>query len=101
MARRPGCREGGDTLGAHSALTEVVTGTEGSEAVPAPELVGLEAAMVTAVNAEREARGLPLYRVDDPPHRNNILHAYYTRFGVGVAYRLPGWYIFVLDFAGD
>jgi uncharacterized protein YkwD len=152
-----------------TAPTEVMTGTAGIEAGPAPELVALEAAMVTAVNAEREARGLPPYRVDDtltavarahaqdmvardyvghgspegkrvrdrlrdagldldrggenyyvstqsaeeavahtlswfmddPPHRNNILHGYYTRMGVGVAYRSPGWYIFVLDFAGD
>ena len=149
--------------------TEAVTGTAGIEAVPVAELVGLEAAMVAAVNAEREAHDLPTYRVDDtlaavarahaqdmvardyvghsspegkrvrdrlrdagldldragenyyvttlpaeeavahtlgwfmddPPHRNNILHGYYTRFGVGVAYRPPGWYIFVLDFAGD
>jgi uncharacterized protein YkwD len=125
--------------------------------------------MLEAVNAERQARGLPAYRVDetlaavawahaqdmvargylghfspegkgvrdrlrdagldlvragenyyvttrpaqeavaatlawfmgDPPHRANILHGYYTRMGVGVAYRAPGWYIFVLDFAGD
>ncbi len=152
-----------------TAPTEVVTGTAESEAVPVPELVALEEAMVTAVNAEREAHGLPPYRVDDtlaavarahaqdmvardyighsspegkrvrdrlrdagldldragenyyvttrpaeeavahtlswfmddPPHRNNILHGYYTRMGVGVASRSPGWYIFVLDFAGD
>jgi uncharacterized protein YkwD len=125
--------------------------------------------MVRAVNAEREARGLPAYRVDetlaavarahaqdmvardyvghtspegkrvrdrlrdagldldragenyyvttrraeeavantlawfmgDPSHRDNVLHGYYTRIGVGVAYRPPGWYVFVLDFAGD
>ena len=37
----------------------------------------------------------------DPPHRDNILHDFYTRIGVGVAYGPPGWYIFVLDFAGD
>jgi len=155
--------------------TEALTGTAGIDATPttvdgpAAELTGLEAAMVAAVNVEREARGLPPYRVDDtlatvarahaqdmvardyvghtspggkrvrdrlrdagldldragenyyvttqsaqeavahtlswfmddPPHRNNILHGYYTRIGVGVAYRSPGWYIFVLDFAGD
>ncbi len=65
MARRPSCREGGDTLGTHSAPTEVVTGTAGSEAVPAAELIGLEAAIATAVNAGREAHSLPPYRVDD------------------------------------
>jgi uncharacterized protein YkwD len=158
-----------------AAPTEVVTDTAEIEGAPTPvaspaaELVGLEAAMLAAVNAEREARGLPPYRLDDtlatvarahaedmvardyvghtspegkrvrdrlrdagldldragenyyvttrpaeeavahtlgwfmddPPHRNNILHGYYTRIGVGVAYRPPGWYIFVLDFAGD
>jgi uncharacterized protein YkwD len=36
-----------------------------------------------------------------PSHRDNILHDYYTRIGVGVAYKPPGWYIFVLDFVGE
>jgi uncharacterized protein YkwD len=35
------------------------------------------------------------------PHRNNILHEHYTRLGVGVAEGPPGWYTFVLVFAGD
>ncbi len=171
------------------AITETVptgpvTGTAGIEEMPAPEplmdtaqeeagpaaeLAMLEATMLEAVNAEREAHGLPAYRLDDtlaavarahaqdmvardyvghtspegervrgrmrdagidldragenyyvttqpaeeavahtlswfmddPPHRHNILHDYYTRIGVGVAYKPPGWYIFVLDFAGD
>lgn len=37
----------------------------------------------------------------DPPHRKNILHTHYDRIGVGVAEGPPGWYIFVLDFAGE
>jgi uncharacterized protein YkwD len=167
-----------------TALAEPMTDTMGVEQVPAPEpstdttpteagaaaeLAILEAAMLEAVNAEREAHGLPPYRLDemlaavarahaqdmvardyvghtspegervrgrlrdagmdldragenyyvttrpaeqavartlnwfldDPPHRRNILHDYYTRIGVGVAYKPTGWYIFVLDFAGD
>jgi uncharacterized protein YkwD len=150
---------------ASEPLTDAVQAKAGSAA----ELATLEAAMVRAVNAEREARGLPAYRVDetlaavarahaqdmvardyvghtspegkrvrdrlrdagldldragenyyvttrraeeavantlawfmgDPSHRDNVLHGYYTRIGVGVAYRPPGWYVFVLDFAGD
>ena len=149
--------------------SEPLTDTVQAKAGPAAALAALEAAMVRAVNAEREARGLPAYRVDetlaavarahaqdmvardyvghtspegkrvrdrlrdagldldragenyyvttrpaeeavattlawfmgDPSHRDNVLHGYYTRIGVGVAYRPPGWYIFVLDFAGD
>ena len=148
---------------------EPLTDAAQAEAGPAAELAMLEAAMLEAVNAEREAHGLPAYRSDDtlaavarahaqdmvardyvghtspegervrgrlrdvgmdldragenyyvttrpaeeavahtlswfmgdPPHQNNILHDYYTRIGVGVAYKPPGWYIFVLDFAGD
>jgi uncharacterized protein YkwD len=34
-------------------------------------------------------------------HRNNILHHNYDRIGVGVAEGPPGWYTFVLVFAGD
>lgn len=154
-----------DGLAASEALTDTVQ----AEAGPTAEVVALEVAMVAAVNAEREARGLPAYRVDetlaavarahaqdmvardyvghtspegkrvrdrlrdvglnldragenyyvttrpaeeavsitlawfmgDPSHRDNVLHDHYTRIGVGVAYRPPGWYIFVLDFAGD
>lgn len=33
-------------------------------------------------------------------HRNNILHANYNRLGVGVTEGPPGWYTFVLVFAG-
>jgi uncharacterized protein YkwD len=167
-----------------AVLTEPMTDAAGIEEVPAPaplmdtaqaeadpsaELAMLEAAMVEAVNAERETHGLPAYQVDDmlaavarahaqdmvardyvghtspegervrdrlsdagldlaragenyyvttrpadeavaytlnwfmgdPPHRHNILHDYYTRIGIGVAYKSPDWYIFVLDFAGD
>ena len=56
---------------------------------------------VTTRPAEEAVAHTLNWFMDDPPHRNNILHEYYTRFGVGVAYRPPGWYIFVLDFAGD
>ena len=38
--------------------------------------------------------------MDDPPHRDNILSAHYTRIGVGVAGGPEKGYIFVLDFAG-
>jgi len=37
----------------------------------------------------------------DPPHRDNILHTHYDRVGVGVTEGPPGWYTFVLDFAGE
>jgi DNA-binding NarL/FixJ family response regulator len=37
----------------------------------------------------------------DPPHRKNILHTHYDRIGVGVVEGPPGWYTFVLDFAGE
>jgi uncharacterized protein YkwD len=37
----------------------------------------------------------------DAPHRKNILHTHYDRIGVGVAEGPPGWYTFVLDFAGE
>jgi uncharacterized protein YkwD len=35
------------------------------------------------------------------PHRNNILHSHFDHLGVGVAEGPPGWYTFVLVFAGD
>jgi len=35
------------------------------------------------------------------PHRNNILHDHFGRIGAGVAEGPPGWYTFVLVFAGD
>lgn len=35
------------------------------------------------------------------PHRANILHANYSRIGVGVAEGPAGWYTFVLVFSGD
>jgi len=159
-----------DTVGIDQVpAPEPLTDTAQAEASPAAELAMLEAAMLEAVNAEREAHGLPAYRLDDtlaavarahaqdmvareyvghtspegervrgrlrdvgmdldrvgenyyvttqpveeavahtlswfmgdPPHRNNVLHDHYTRIGVGVAYKPAGWYIFVLDFAGD
>ncbi len=34
-------------------------------------------------------------------HRNNILHSHFDHIGVGVAEGPPGWYTFVLVFAGD
>ena len=153
-----------DTAGIEEAPPEPL-----ADAAPTEELGTLEAAMLEAVNAEREAHGLPPYRLDDtlaavarahaqdmvardyvghtspdgdrvrgrlrdagmdldragenyyvttrpaeeavahtlswfmgdPPHRDNLLHDYYTRIGVGVAHKPSGWYIFVLDFAGD
>lgn len=39
--------------------------------------------------------------MDDPPHRDNILHEVYTRVGIGIAGGPPGAYTAVLDFAGD
>ena len=39
--------------------------------------------------------------MDDPPHRDNILHRRYTRLGIGVASGPQGQYVLVLDFAGD
>jgi uncharacterized protein YkwD len=161
--------EGAPAPAADPAASEPPPDTTQAEAGPSAELAALEAAMVAAVNAEREANGLPAYRVDetmaavaqahaddmvardyaghtspegkrvrdrlrdagldldragenyyvstrsaeesvahtlgwfmgDPPHRKNILHGYYARFGVGVALGPQGWYIFVLDFAGD
>jgi uncharacterized protein YkwD len=161
--------EGAPAPAADQAASEPPPDTTPAEADPSAELAALEAAMMEAVNAEREARGLPAYRVDEtitavarahaqdmvarnyvghtspegkrvrdrlrdagldvdragenyyvttapaeeavvvtlawfmghPPHPDNILHDYYTRIGVGVAYRPSGIYIFVLDFVGD
>jgi uncharacterized protein YkwD len=56
---------------------------------------------VTTRPAEEAVAYTLAWFMGDPPHRNNILHDYYTRIGVGVAYGPPGWYIFVLDFTGD
>jgi uncharacterized protein YkwD len=56
---------------------------------------------VTTRPAEEAVAYTLAWFMGDPPHRHNILHAYYTRIGIGVAYESPGWYIFVLDFAGD
>jgi uncharacterized protein YkwD len=39
--------------------------------------------------------------MDDPPHRDNILHKVYTRIGVGIVGGPEGAYTVVLDFAGD
>jgi uncharacterized protein YkwD len=35
--------------------------------------------------------------LNDPPHRDNILHEQHTHIGVGVAQRTEGWYVFVID----
>jgi uncharacterized protein YkwD len=35
--------------------------------------------------------------LNDPPHRDNILHEQHTHIGVGVAQRPEGWYVFVID----
>jgi LysM repeat protein len=34
-----------------------------------------------------------------PPHRQNILHEYHNRIGVGIVEGPPGWYTIVLNFA--
>jgi uncharacterized protein YkwD len=39
--------------------------------------------------------------MDDPPHRDNILHKHCTRIGIGIVEGPPGTYILVLDFASD
>ena len=39
--------------------------------------------------------------MDSAPHRNNILAPEYTRLGVGLVEGPPGWYTFVLVFAGE
>lgn len=39
--------------------------------------------------------------MNDPPHRQNILHDHFDRVGIGVAEGPPGWYTFVQVFAGD
>lgn len=39
--------------------------------------------------------------LNSQPHRDNILAEPYTRLGVGVAEGPPGWYVFVLVFAGE
>jgi uncharacterized protein YkwD len=56
---------------------------------------------VTTRPAEEAVAHTLSWFMGDPPHRNNLLHDYYTRVGVGVAYKPSGWYIFVLDFAAD
>ena len=38
--------------------------------------------------------------MDSEPHRNNILHVHFSHIGAGVAEGPPGWYTFVLVFAG-
>lgn len=39
--------------------------------------------------------------MESEPHRNNILAEAYTRLGVGVVEGSPGWYTYVLVFAGE
>ena len=39
--------------------------------------------------------------MDDPPHRDNLLHEAYTRVGIGIVEGPPGAYTVVLDFVGD
>lgn len=51
--------------------------------------------------AERTVRTAFDWFMADPPHRKNMLHAAYTRVGVGVIAHPAGGYVFVLDFSGD
>ena len=39
--------------------------------------------------------------MDDPPHRDNILHQHCTRIGIGIVKGPPGAYTLVLDLAGE
>jgi uncharacterized protein YkwD len=39
--------------------------------------------------------------MDDPPHRDNILHQHCTRIGIGIVEGPNGAYTLVLDFAGQ
>jgi uncharacterized protein YkwD len=39
--------------------------------------------------------------MDDPPHRDNILHEHCTRIGIGIVEELHGAYALVLDFASE
>lgn len=39
--------------------------------------------------------------MDDPPHRDNILHAHYEHVGIGIVEGPQGWYTVVLDFVGQ
>jgi uncharacterized protein YkwD len=83
------------------------TSPEGEDVRDRLHDVGLELARagenyyVTTRPAEEAVTYTLAWFMGDPPHRRNILHGYYTRIGIGVAYKSPGWYIFVLDFAGD
>lgn len=52
-------------------------------------------------SAERTVRTAFDWFMADPPHRKNMLHASYTRVGVGVIAHPAGGYVFVLDFSGD
>ncbi len=35
--------------------------------------------------------------MDDPPHRDNVLHPRHTHIGLGVAQTSEGWYVFIMD----
>lgn len=52
-------------------------------------------------SAERTVQTAFNWFMGDPPHRKNMLHAAYTRVGVGVIAHPAGGYVFVLDFSGD
>lgn len=51
--------------------------------------------------AGESARAAVDWFMDSPPHRANILHLQFDRLGAGVAEGPPGWYTFVLVFAGN
>lgn len=54
------------------------------------------------VQAPEQAAGYAVeWFMGSRPHRNNILHEHFNRVGIGVAEGPPGWYTFVLNFAGD
>lgn len=52
---------------------------------------------VSRKNAELAVRWL----LDDPPHRNNVLHTFYNAHGVGVARTRWGDWLFVQDLGND
>jgi len=52
-------------------------------------------------DAEEFVESAVAWFMDDPPHRDNILHGVYTHIGIGIVGGPPGAYTVVLDFAGD
>jgi len=53
--------------------------------------------MLSVSPAEEAVEESLTWWLDDPPHRDNILHPQHTHIGVGVAQRPEGWYVFVMD----